>query len=269
MHAKPLKRYGRPHYPTRLEVLRERDLLTQHVPPTWRTAEMAGAVAVLLAVNGCTNQEPTSVSKPEAPPQTASISMERRPVAPATARTSPQAAVVAPIFEHGTGRGAIGCVVVAAPAFLSEEEALQVITEQLKQAGVEIARINAALPTVNIRQAKETKPLETDGLTADGVIAFEFVSESDYFNFGGRRSRSTVQDYNLVSVAQSLVQQVADKGYGVYFGAFYDPMQSASGRGSADVRWRERASNAREESKRLLREQVADFVGWLKGQGVI
>ena len=46
--------------------------------------------------------------------------------------------VVAPIFEHGTGRGADGCVVVSPPVFLSEEEAVQVIREELAKQGIKL-----------------------------------------------------------------------------------------------------------------------------------
>ena len=40
-------------------------------------------------------------------------------------------AIVAPIFQHGEGRGATGCIVMSPPVFLSEEEALLVVREEL------------------------------------------------------------------------------------------------------------------------------------------
>ena len=43
------------------------------------------------------------------------------------AESGEQRISVTPIFEHGTGRGATGCIVVSSPVFLSEEEAMQVI----------------------------------------------------------------------------------------------------------------------------------------------
>ncbi len=46
---------------------------------------------------------------------------------------------VAPIFEHGEGRGATGCVVISPPVFLSEEEALQIVKEELAKHGVKLA----------------------------------------------------------------------------------------------------------------------------------
>ena len=52
----------------------------------------------------------------------------------------PEAAktTVAPIFEHGDGRGATGCVVVSPPVFLSEEEGMQILREELAKHGVHL-----------------------------------------------------------------------------------------------------------------------------------
>ena len=47
-------------------------------------------------------------------------------------------AIVAPIFQHGEGRGATGCIVMSPPVFLSEEEALQVIREEMAAKGVQL-----------------------------------------------------------------------------------------------------------------------------------
>lgn len=267
MNAKPVSRWRRPGYPTKLEVLAHPELLESHLPPAWsRRADIAAAVALLLAANGCTKDRP--VGSPE--------SGARR-----------QPAIAAPVFEHGEGRGVTGCVVVAAPVFLSEEEALQVVTEQLRYAGIEVAGTNVEMTSVRVEQAMRRgvnarraqgagtiKPLEVDGLIGDGTMAFEFVSESDYFNFGGLRSPSTVQSYNLKTVAESLARRVADRGENVYFGTFYDPVQAIDlstemRRDNPEKWWREKTTTAKEESKRLLRAQVADFVNWLKAQGAI
>jgi hypothetical protein len=46
--------------------------------------------------------------------------------------------IVAPLFEHGEGRGATGCIVVSPPVFLSEEEAMQIIREELGKHGIRL-----------------------------------------------------------------------------------------------------------------------------------
>ncbi len=145
MHAKPLKRYGGPGYPTRLEVLAHPELLARHLPPVWgRRAEMAGTVALLLAVNGCVNQQTNGPTESQATSQGVE---EQDDVTP----FETEAGFVAPIFRHGLGRGSIGCVVVAPPIFLSEEDALQVISEELRQAGVKIVSTDVILEELPIR----------------------------------------------------------------------------------------------------------------------
>ena len=92
MNAQRVKRYRKPAYPTRLEALSRPELLKRNLPPGWHALpEMAGTVALFLAVNS---------------------TLQAADKKPAGA-----AAVVAPIFEHGEGRGATGCVVVAPPVF--------------------------------------------------------------------------------------------------------------------------------------------------------
>jgi hypothetical protein len=116
-----MRRCRRAAYPTRLEVLEDPELLTWHLPAAWRhLPAMSGAIGFFLGVNLTVNpaEEKAGAAKP-------------------TANT---AAVVAPIFEHGEGRGATGCVVTSPPVFLSEEEALQVIREELAKRGVALGR---------------------------------------------------------------------------------------------------------------------------------
>ncbi len=45
---------------------------------------------------------------------------------------------VAPVFEHGEGRGVTGCNVVTPPVFLSEEEGLQILREELAKHGIQL-----------------------------------------------------------------------------------------------------------------------------------
>jgi hypothetical protein len=270
MYLKPVKRYRVPAYPTRLQVLVESDILAKNVPHGWQhTALTATAISVFLAANSFAQAD--NSCKP----------------------SNPKAAVVAPIFEHGDGRGAIGCVVVAPPVFLSEEEALQVITEELTKSGLQVTDTNVVLKDVEIPQLREyyrqvgndwkeeveeipgkTNPLSADIVDDKHHVAVEYVSESDYFHLGGPRSGSTVQGYNFKNVAASVAKAVEKKGPGVYFGTFYDPMTKADWTKSKDEkdwskRWEQARTQGGTEAKRLLRLQVKDFVDWLKGQGVI
>ncbi len=129
MKPKRVKRHRKPGYPTRPEVVSDPELLRRNLPPGWRSKpEMAGSITSFLAANSAVQGADKKGALPE------------------------KAAIVAPIFEHGEGRGAIGCVVVAPPVFLSEEEAWQVIEEELAKRGVTLPESRVQFQGVRIPQ---------------------------------------------------------------------------------------------------------------------
>jgi len=277
MKARPVKRYRQPSYPTRLEVLSKPELLERHLPPGWRAIpEMAGTVALFLAVNSTV---PAADKKTATPP--GSI------------------AVVAPIFEHGDGRGATGCVAVAPPAFLSEEEAWQVIDEELGRQQLKLpgtgfeargVRIPRRRETFSFEDRKETIKVDEsfgqagtytpDRANLQKRIAVEFVSSQDYHRLGGPWSSSSVQSYDFKEVAKSVTEAVR-KGAKekLYFGALYDPAvrveppkrEPGNPKSVEDWQkyWEEEVKKSKAESHRLLRLQVQDFLKWLQAQGAI
>lgn len=210
--------------------------------------------------------------------------------------------VVAPIFEHGAGRGVAGCVVVSPPVFLSEEEALQVIREELGKHGITL-KAGGTLDKVRlapkmtkydkvetpdgkteykesvVEVARQAKPLELDGHDAEKKVAVEFISSEDYFKMGGPMSGSTVQEYEFKKVAAE-VAEAAKKhgGEPIFLGVFYDPaarlpkVRPVADNGNAadwQAAWKEARDQGKEESKKLLRAQAVDFVAWLKKQNAI
>lgn len=283
LECAPMKHCRFPVYPTRLEILADPDLLKRHIPPTWLSrGEMAGLLSVFLAVNG------SGCSK-DTPP--------RPSTRPAGDDLAGKAAIVAPIFEHGDGRGAVGCVVANPPVFLSEEEALQVITEELAQAGLMLSQRNTQMEGVAIPPRKyefqldwvsgeprstlvvlsnKSKPLDLDLRDPAKGVAIEFVSASDYISLGGPASGSSVQGFDFKDVAGWVGKQISEHGQATRVALFYDPVTSPdwshrnySSRELAMADRSKAKEQGKTESKRLLREQVKDFVDWLKGQGVI
>ncbi len=276
MKAKPWKHYRKPRYPTRPEVLSDPELLRRNLPPGWRSLPgMAGSIALFLAANSVVQ------------------GADKKPGIPG------QAAVVAPIFGHGEGRGAVGCVVVAPPVFLSEEEAWQVINEELAKRGVELPDARVELRGVQIPHRMETysvkdgkleeKMTETKGsagtfsvdrANAQKHLAVEFISQREYSKAGGLSSMSTVQSYDFRQTARRLAEDIGKQAKDkVYFGVLYDPLAS-----SAAEEFKKKQPKTREEwqgyikarqqegtteSKRLLRMQVQDFLKWLEAQGAI
>jgi len=253
--------------PTREEVRADPGLLERHLPPGWRvTRELAASTGLFLAAGLAACQGDGSEGGPDAGKGAVSL--------------------VAPIFEHGEGRGAWGCVVVSPPIFLSEEEALQVIREELAAHGVTLSERDVRVEGVSFPareiqwdededgelQLKVTESgrgglgFDVDARDPDRGISVEFVSQDDYFALGGPVSSSTVQTYDLREVTGDLRRAMEKSGKaGRYFGVFYDPMKS---RYDWD-REEEELLESKEASLRLLREQVKGFVDWLKAQGAI
>jgi hypothetical protein len=258
---KPLKHYGRPAYPTRA-VLDEHPELLRLVPKRWRGNPLVLGVLtwVCVLLSGC---------------RTGSDAKGKQTVV----------SRVAPLFIHGEGRGAYGCVVVNPPVFLSEDEARQVIVEEGRRAEISFAADVQTIPHVygpvtepyalgeKRKMQREVRPLQLDGTDAQRKIAYEYVSRSDFRawqDYGGRfyiyrDGRFFVRLFEVSSVSSYDTQKAADvlrdglvraKPKGTY-AVFYDPMVSWNG------------ANAQESPHENLRGQVRDFIEWLKAEGVI
>ena len=307
MHAKPVAQYTSPQYPTRVELLAVPAVLQRHQPVSWqRDATMRGVVAFFLAVctTGCHAPEPASPSaaqgtkaggEPAAVAPVTVVAVPEKPTGnvvatPATpepaAPLTPGALVVAPLFEHGEGRGASGCVVVAPPVFLPEDEAMAVLREELRSAGVQLNTSGLQLDEVVISQRRQNwlpgassalvedvpgtaRPLSLDAVDERTHVAVEYVSVDEYFNLGGIRSGSSVQGFDIKDLASELVGKMRQSGrHEVCVGVFYDPVGRVDFRNrTGPIDWEKERMRAQEESKVALRSQVRDFVGWLRANG--
>ncbi len=194
---------------------------------------------------------------------------------------------VAPVFEHGNGRGVAGCIVVSPPVFLSEEEAMQIIREELTKHGIKL-KDGGVLEGVHLprslmnaeeayrdlleslrnelkglKEGSETSPkdvpqplssFKVDGLDNDKRIAVEFISQEGYPAEPG--SWSSVRDYDFRNVAKRLASTVKNQGKeDMFFAVLYDPVS--------------RLPDGTRESQKLLRLQAQDFVAWLKKEKAI
>ncbi len=308
MGPKPVRRVKVPAYPTRGQILANPSLLEKHVPEAWRlSSEITRAAALFLiaSIPGC-NQEPIQdIKAPTHHFQEPSRRCNKENPSPVAAAQpaprgrdsnkeplKPRSSIVAPLFNHGNGRGSTGCIVVSPPVFLSEEEAMNVITDQLEKSGYSLSERNVPWNGVTIPSRREkwllgngnmdidivvdpdkNTPLNVDGYDPKRRIGVEFVSERDFFDLGGPRSDSTVQRYNFKETAEWMNKQVKEKGEkGIYFGAFYDPMSykdppNLDKEKDWEARWKKLEECRKKESLRLLRRQVKDFVDWLKAHG--
>ncbi len=296
----PVHRDRRPQYPTKLAALADPSLLRRHVPAPWLSRpEIAGTLSLVLAGSaaGC------------------------RPEVRGSPR--PEAAQVAPVFVHGKGiaesltpsagvAGMLGCIAVAAPTYLPEDEALAIIADELRSAGLTPSAQNVPMKSVIVRgrvlrsglewvsdhtgSAFEPAigPLVADLADAQQHVYVEYVTPEDFYLLGGDDTRS--YSANLKEGAALAGRAVAGQAHGVWFGAFYDPVEYygfGEGDRSEDAEvatpppgetkeqreqreleallsWFKRGeAKGQERAKAHLRAQAQDFVNWLKAQGAI
>lgn len=194
---------------------------------------------------------------------------------------------IAPLFVHGQGRGAFGCVAVNPPVFLSEDEAQQVIQEEAKKVGLEFAPNAFTLRNVNVpvtepywcpkpkgepdkqpnRSTQQSRDLVLDGFDRKHNVAYEFVSQRHFADWETKNPRciSTVSSYDLKGTAEALRAGLTSSTQVPWTAVFYEPGAAARG----NVNWEQLRRNGRELGEKELRKQVRDFIHWLKAQGVI
>jgi hypothetical protein len=196
---RPRTRYRLPRYPTKLQVNQRPALLAKHLPAAWAARkELAGAAALLMTAAMAAG----SSCKP------GRVNMQGKDLA----------GMVAPVYRHGGGSAAMGCVVVTSPVFLSEDEAREVIIQELARSGIHVDRQDVSMDSMEIDVCHETcvsgdkslliwpytrcdsirmdddgedtkwtysghlsrEPLKVDGIDSAKKVAFEYVSGDDY-----------------------------------------------------------------------------------------
>jgi hypothetical protein len=272
MRVRPVKRKPAPRYPTR-DYLREHPELLDVVPERWRNNRLVlgvlgGAVFLMMAGDALAGDKRTQQNS---------------------------AARVAPIFNHGTGRGAFGCIAVNPPVFLTEEEARSVVADEAKKAGLTFAPDaltikNTLLPVTDQfgamnfrdRKAQDSKPpvkvgdLVLDGYDKKHDVAYEFVSKSDFGSWERKdyKFSSSVSGYDMRGAAEAVQSGLNAAKPPAYIGVFYEPLAKApledhERMRSSQIDWEKRTKAGRQVGEEMLREQVRDFIQWLKAQGVI
>ncbi len=295
MMLKPVKHYKEPYYPEKKIILNNPSLLNT-APKRWannKSVQVALSSILLMTLTAC-GPKYTDTDKTASPENT---------VAP-TAKTDVSEVdnenktsevtngYVAPIFEHGEGIGSFGCMSIAPPAFLSEEEAYQVISDEARKRGINFEKENEILKNIMLpvtytfpekfiqdpdnpdiiiaeKPSKTQKKgnLILDGYDHDKQIAFEFVSVSDFKGWiGDSTVHSSVESYHCLETSKTLREGIIDKTDNKFVGVFYDPIAGIS---IEELRKDYSFDKRKELSKELLRQQFSDFLEWLKAEGVI
>ena len=270
----PLSHYNDAKYPTKEQVSLHPELL-RIVPRRWANNPVVLTALGLVLSAGLTACGTTSQSA--APDNLSPAASEETAASVDSAEASPNSpdTLDIPIFAHGTGRGSYGCESVAPPVFLSEEEAMQVIAEECAAQGIDISgekTISGTFPATStlpeaISDSDSDKTyageLTLDGYSEDLGIGVEFVSTDDIIDWHvDTEMHATVDEYDLKGTAQRLADCTDNVA------VFYDPTADdyREFTGSNEESYVE---SSKEKSLEELREQVRDFLQWLKAQGVI
>ena len=274
----PVHFYPHPGYPTRMAVQMNPSVLKM-IPRRWHAKPalcMALAFTLSTGLYGCSRLH-LDLPAGTIPTNTTGTSGS------ACAETGKTAGLSIPVFEHGTGRGSYGCVSVAPPVFLSEEEALQVIREEADARGVHFDRAKAVeggdFPATSIFPGETTGlptwegTLELDGYDASLNIGFEFVSKSDVVAWVAESDLwCSVESYDMKGTAERLAQVVEQTAVFYDPGQDYDAFDYHQNNQDSD-KLKEYSEQYAAEQKQIilekLREQVQDFLDWLAAEGII
>ena len=293
MNIKPMTSYKKPSYPTYQESKEDAQLL-KNLPQRWgKNGSIASLIGtgILIHVAGtgrgedaATENVTVSIIEP--------VEHERGTVTNAV-RTIP-ATRVAPMLEAALandGRGSFGCVAVAAPVFLSENEAMDLIEAELEKAGLKVKDLVTVdglnIPDANAKSeslsglGKRDKEEERDWRkfkmkkltegpytfdlgTEDKSVVIKFLRTRDYDHWRDNQGiGSSVSVYDLPTFATQVSDafKARTNGTPVVIGLFFDPMASA--------KWKDNAADIKAQSREKLRAQVLHFVEYLKKEGVV
>lgn len=296
MKLKPVEIATAPKYPDKYNK-EVRRALQSAKPYRWRGTSLAAvglSTLVVLSLSGCTLGYTTDGLPIQSPTASVVIPGDMNQYVtlgtPVPSLTVPYGSMI-PLFEYGEGTGAIGCVSIAAPVFMSEEEAFAILSAAFAEAGLTLSQEaktleGANLPITNIYESEDEErhyataqeDIVPDGLLGDDLPVI-FVSTADVASWHKDTGMmSSVSSYDVKKAAQTLAE--ANPNLVV----FYDPIAQVDYEklwaleredGESDEAYyarrsaveQEESNIARTESERLLRSQAEAFIAWLEDGG--
>jgi hypothetical protein len=282
-------RYEEPLYPTH-GILDEHSELLKLVPKRWRGnpavfAALAGACLLLADYKAQAGPNPKEQSKSLVAP----IFEHGRGVA----------------YFGGDGPGFVALSEEDARRIVSDEAGkagLIFVPDSLILKNVNCpvtdpyAFLRRSNPPLKIEPSEKDRrqiPLQLDGTNRKKMVSYEYVSVKDFNQWRARGSSvsSTVDMTDSIGAARQLRESIISAKPAGYYGVFYDPGvsrdEATGGNPAIELPSAEYFADQttlepdlpRLQSKRQspttilagakLREQVRDFIKWLKGQGVI
>jgi len=266
MKLKKVKKYKKPDYPSKELFIVQPQLLGTSIPTRWLKSKALMGALMAFIVSGCRDNFYSRQSSQPAQ----EISPEKA-TAPSTAKVQKEEAKIAPIFIHGDGQGATGCVVVSPPAFLSEAEGINIIFDELKKENISFEKRDIVLPNFFVQEHctyhNKTKsvdhPFLFDGFSTKYKIGFKFISRDNYYQLGRCSSEMSVQSWDTIGLAVELKDKLADFNQANAV-IFYDPLLTIPEDDSINPC--QSGQEFRACHRELLRNQVRDFIEWLKSE---
>ncbi|MEN6370597.1 MAG: hypothetical protein ABFD64_01155 [Armatimonadota bacterium] len=257
MKVAPVKKYIEPRYPTS-QILEEHPELLKIIPKRWQGNTMVlTTLAGLCILSSCLQKE--SAAK--------------------------QAPGTTPASQQGKKRARLMGLPAIPPVFLSEDEAREVIVDEAKRAGITFKADGHEFIESNTPELKPYLPLVFDGYDEKYKISYEVVSMSDFKNWNTIKIQPAIQSsYDTKEMAKRLKDALVKAKSGGYYVVFYSPGEYREAAkkhygykqpayDAKDVDWQAENAKILEMTKDLAREdlrnQVKDFISWLKAEGVI
>jgi hypothetical protein len=267
MKIEAIRTYRKPKFPTREAVALEPQLLEKHLPGTWKLNGIIVNAILAFAVASCArNDKPADKVEQKQDENKIKGEMEKK-----------EHTAIAPLFIHGSGEGAIGCVVVTPPVFLTEYEARMVIERELEKAGIECDRRNVRIRGIKFWSVEndlftgevektDRRNLVLDGMSTKKNFGYEFLSGQDFVEL--RRDAASVQMFDMIGGAEFVRELLQEYGK-INAAVFYDPLAAVDFEQDRELfeglGWKEIRRLVKSEARKLLRKQVEDYVEWVNG----
>ena len=244
MEIKSVNNSRQPNYPTIELFVKHPELLARNIPNSWLKNQFVATSLAAFLLSGCG----TGTAKKSAEVEIVETletdnpnedSIKSTIVAPEPTNTPQKKKAdnniitnVAPVFAHGEGRGATGCIVMSPPVFLSEDEAIKIILDKLRAEGYNFSRENCptfSFTVPNLVNCDEVKrmtniKLKMDAYNANSKWAIQFITDDDYDKFFTEDGCwSSVTSYNTKKAAE-IINQELKKQKKTNAVVFYDPV---------------------------------------------
>ena len=277
MEIKPINQRKSPNYPILEYYIENPEIFSQHIPHRWiKNQYVATSLSVFVL---CGNMPCTA--KPNSKNIEVVTTVKGDETIPSDEiKTKQDGIKIAPIFAHGEGTGATGCLVMSPPVFISEDEARKIIFDALAVEKIALDTTNCPIikfkapPIANDSYGfKDSKApnadveIKMDAYNAEYNLSIQFVSVKDYLKFHSDDGyASSVQGYDTKDAATLIREELNANGKNNAV-VFYDPLVNIDF-GKYDD-WEKDEKKAKEEATELLLAQVHDFIEWLKMESII